>query len=40
MACWDAFKQAGIGIPFPHREIIMRTPVKVAKEPEPPAAAV
>jgi small-conductance mechanosensitive channel len=31
---WDAFKEAGIGIPFPHREIIMRTPVEIA---EPPA---
>jgi small-conductance mechanosensitive channel len=29
LACWDAFKEAGIGIPFPHREIIMRTPVEV-----------
>ena len=38
LACWDAFKQAGIGIPFPHREIIMRTPVETAKEAEPPAA--
>jgi small-conductance mechanosensitive channel len=38
LACWDAFKAAGIGIPFPHREIIMRTPVEVARESEPPAA--
>jgi small-conductance mechanosensitive channel len=37
LACWDAFKQAGIGIPFPHREIIMRTPVEIAKDAEPPA---
>ncbi len=29
LACWDAFKAAGIQIPFPHREIIMRTPVEV-----------
>lgn len=29
LACWDAFKEAGISIPFPHREIIMRTPVEV-----------
>ena len=27
LALWDAFKENGIGIPFPHREIIMRTPV-------------
>ena len=38
LSCWDAFKKAGIGIPFPHREIIMRTPVETAKEAEPPAA--
>ena len=29
MALWDTFKDNGIGIPFPHREIIMRTPVEV-----------
>ncbi|MCA1404046.1 mechanosensitive ion channel family protein [Ensifer sp. IC3342] len=29
MALWDAFKEAGISIPFPHREIIMKTPVEV-----------
>lgn len=29
---WDAFKEAGIAIPFPHREIIMRTPVEVRPE--------
>jgi len=29
IALWDAFKEAGISIPFPHREIIMRTPVEV-----------
>ncbi|WP_206455974.1 mechanosensitive ion channel family protein [Aurantimonas marina] len=29
LALWDAFKANGIGIPFPHREIIMRTPVTV-----------
>ena len=27
MALWDTFKENGIAIPFPHREIIMRTPV-------------
>ncbi len=29
LALWDAFKENDIGIPFPHREIIMRTPVEV-----------
>ncbi|MCJ8521222.1 small-conductance mechanosensitive channel [Pseudorhizobium tarimense] len=36
LALWDAFKEAGISIPFPHREIIMRTPVEIAKAPAPP----
>ncbi|OCP09284.1 MULTISPECIES: mechanosensitive ion channel domain-containing protein [unclassified Ensifer] len=31
MALWDAFKAAGISIPFPHREIIMKTPVAVTR---------
>ncbi len=30
MALWDAFKENGIAIPFPHREVIMKTPVTVA----------
>ena len=29
LALWDAFDANNIGIPFPHREIIMRTPVAV-----------
>jgi len=29
LALWDAFKENGIDIPFPHREIIMRTPVEL-----------
>ncbi len=29
LALWDTFKEHGVGIPFPHREIIMRTPVNV-----------
>ena len=29
LALWDAFHDNGIAIPFPHREIIMRTPVEV-----------
>ena len=31
LAHWDAFKANGIGFPFPHREIIMRTPVEIHK---------
>jgi small-conductance mechanosensitive channel len=31
LALWDTFKQNNIVIPFPHREIIMRTPVEVEK---------
>ncbi|MDD9909276.1 MAG: mechanosensitive ion channel [Ahrensia sp.] len=29
LALWDSFKDHGVGIPFPHREIIMRTPVEI-----------
>ena len=29
LALWDVFKENDISIPFPHREIIMRTPVTV-----------
>jgi small-conductance mechanosensitive channel len=29
LALWDSFKETGINIPFPHREVIMRTPVEV-----------
>ncbi|MEL7537080.1 MAG: mechanosensitive ion channel domain-containing protein [Pseudomonadota bacterium] len=29
LALWDTFKENNIDIPFPHREIIMRTPVDV-----------
>ena len=34
LALWDAFKENGIAIPFPHREIIMRTPVEVTSADE------
>ncbi|MGH6925441.1 MAG: mechanosensitive ion channel family protein [Propylenella sp.] len=33
LACWDAFKAAGIGIPFPHRQILVEKPVPVRLEP-------
>ena len=29
LALWDTFKEHGIKIPFPHRELLMRTPVNV-----------
>ncbi|MEX6507480.1 mechanosensitive ion channel family protein [Jiella sp. M17.18] len=31
LALWDAFKANGIGIPFPHREVIFRTPMVVER---------
>lgn len=34
LALWDSFKEHGINIPFPHREVIMRTPVEVASAPQ------
>ena len=30
LALWDTFKAHNISIPFPHREVIMRTPVTIA----------
>jgi len=35
LALWDAFREHGIGIPYPHREILMKTPVVVARGDEP-----
>jgi len=29
LALWDTFKENGISIPFPHREVIVRAPVEV-----------
>ncbi|MEM1365239.1 MAG: mechanosensitive ion channel domain-containing protein [Pseudomonadota bacterium] len=29
VALWDIFKENGVEFPFPHREIIMRTPVEI-----------
>ena len=29
LALWDAFKEHGIQIPYPHREVIVKTPVNV-----------
>jgi len=33
MALWDAFKEHGIAIPYPHREVIMKTPVGIPPGP-------
>ncbi len=35
MAVWDAFQENGIRIPYPHREIIMRSPSGQASDREP-----
>ncbi|TDH34322.1 mechanosensitive ion channel family protein [Pseudohoeflea suaedae] len=32
LALWDAFREAGINIPFPHREVLMRTPVEIVRK--------
>jgi small-conductance mechanosensitive channel len=29
LALWDTFKQHNVTIPFPHREVIMRTPIEI-----------
>jgi small-conductance mechanosensitive channel len=35
LAVWDAFQTNGIRIPYPHREVIMKTPVEIAAQPAP-----
>jgi small-conductance mechanosensitive channel len=32
LALWDAFRDNGINIPYPHREVIVKTPVIVASD--------
>ena len=32
LALWDAFKEHGIQIPYPHREVLVKTPVMVTPE--------
>ena len=32
LACWDAFKEGGISLPFPHRQIVVDRPLKVQVE--------
>ena len=34
LALWDTFKGHGINIPFPHREVIFKTPVQVESAPQ------
>lgn len=36
LALWDAFKEAGIEIPYPHREIIVRSPLELRRAPRQP----
>lgn len=33
MALWDAFKEAGVSIPFPQREITIKSPVEIRRPP-------
>lgn len=33
LALWDSFKEHGIAIPFPHREVIMKTPITLDARP-------
>ena len=39
LAVWDAFRENNIRIPYPHREVIMKTPVQIAGPPAGPAPA-
>jgi small-conductance mechanosensitive channel len=32
LALWDIFKDNGIKIPYPHREIVMKTPLQPVTE--------
>jgi small-conductance mechanosensitive channel len=35
LALWDTFQEHGVHIPFPHREIIMKNPVRIDRDPSP-----
>jgi small-conductance mechanosensitive channel len=39
LAVWDAFRENNIRIPYPHREVIMKTPVEIAGPRAGPAPA-
>jgi small-conductance mechanosensitive channel len=32
LALWDTFKEHGVHIPYPHREVIMKTPVMISPD--------
>jgi len=32
LTLWDTFKEHGIGVPYPHREVILKTPVTVKRD--------
>ncbi len=38
LALWDALKETGIGIPYPHRELLLSSPVQVEISRKPAAA--
>lgn len=31
LALWDAFKENNIEIPYPHREVVVRDPVRISQ---------
>jgi small-conductance mechanosensitive channel len=33
LALWDTLQEHGIKIPYPHREVIMATPVEISDQP-------
>jgi small-conductance mechanosensitive channel len=35
LALWDAFKENGVAIPFPHREILLKSPIKLQRSGAP-----
>lgn len=40
LALWDILKENGVAIPFPHREIILRSPVEVVRRDAPDADSI
>ena len=39
LACWDAFKAAGITFPYPQHEIVVKRPVEIRHAPAQPEPA-